>query len=734
MRLSATLLTTVLLAAPGSLAAGQAAPGPRLVLVLSGGGARGAAHIGVLKVLEEQHIVPDMVVGTSMGSIVGGLYAAGWSPDEIENLLKSVNWNQVFSDGVEREDKSFRRKQDDRPQLIPSWLSFKGFKPYLPPGVLGGQSLELLLRSLDIQSTGERDFDRLPIPYRAVAMDIGTGEAVVIDHGLLATAMRASMSIPGAFPPVDLDGRKLVDGGAAANLPVGIAQKLGAAHVIAVDITSPLTTEGEQFNDFFKVFSHLNSILTVANRVQDTARLREGDVLIRPELGDITFLAFDRAAEAVAIGERAAREKLAELQPFRADDATWRAFEARHHTRPESETVIDRIRVENTSRVSDEVVREALTLRPGQKADDAVLRPALLKLYNLDYFGVIRDRLDTLPDGTRELVVETPPPPYGRARMQFGLAFGGDLRRDAQYAIAIRHQLLAVNRLGGEWENVVQFGDRAVAQTSFYQPLDASMRWFVEPVAGYHRDRQSLYVDGDAVTEYRASRFEGSLEAGRVLGSWGDLRAGAYVQATSYENVVGVSEFPDVDERLAAAEVRFRVDTVSERVFPRNGVELVARFTKSARSMGSDEAFEQVYARGAWALSFGENTIRPQLEYGENLRDTASVFTLFPLGGLGHLSGRAANEFLGEKVAFSAVSYYRRLKKLDMAGIRVRVYVGTSLEAGNVYDRHDPLTLSSLQGAWSAFLGADTPIGPAYLAYGSSDGKRRVYIAIGDRF
>jgi NTE family protein len=734
MRLRAMIVLALLVATPVSTRADSPVAAPRLVLVLSGGGARGAAHIGVLKVLEELHIVPDMVVGTSMGSIVGGLYAAGWSPDEIETLLKTVDWNQIFSDGVVRDEKSFRRKQDDRPQMIPTKLRFKGPKPYVPPGVLGGQSLELLLRSLEIESTGERDFDRLPIPFRAVAMDITTGEAVVIGKGSLATAMRASMSIPGAFPPVVLDGRKLVDGGAAANLPVGIAQGLGAKRVIAVDISSPLKKDATGFNDFFSVFNQLNSILTVSNRREDVARLRDGDVLIRPELGDISFIAFDRAAEAVAIGEQAAREKLDALRQFAADDAAWGAFKSRHHLRPASETVIDRVRLENSSLVSDDVVLDALTITPGQQANDAVLRPALLKLYNLDYFGVIKDSLEILPDGTRELVVDAPPPPYGRNRLQFGLAFGGDFRGESQYAITLRHQLLAANRLGGEWENVLQFGDVFLAQSSFYQPLSAEMKWFVQPLAGYRRERQEIWSDDKAVAEYRATVGLARLDAGRVLGTWGELRVGAYFSSDRFENIVGESSYPNSDEHRGAAEVLFRVDSESARVFPRSGALLELRYTKSAGALGSDDRFEQVYGRGRYAFSFGEYTIRPDLEYGDNLCPVDSVFSLFSLGGLAHLSGLAERELLGEKVAFGALAFYRRLKSLDLAGIHVRVYAGASLEAGNVYQRKDPITADSLKTGWSAYLGADTPIGPAYLAYGNTGGKGRVYVAVGDRY
>ena len=734
MRAVVLAVVTLCLTLPQPGLADQDRPPEKLVLVLSGGGARGAAHIGVLRVLEELHVVPDMVVGTSMGSIVGGLYASGWSPDEIEALLKSVDWNTVFSDRVEREDKSFRRKQDDRPQMIPTKMRFRGLKPYVPPGVLGGQSLELLLRALEISSTGESDFDRLPIPYRAVAMDIATGDAVVIGRGSLATAMRASMSIPGAFPPVELGGRKLVDGGAAANLPVGIAQKLGATRVIAVDISSPLTREGKAFSDFFSVFSQLNSILTVSNRVTDTERLREGDVLIVPALGDITFLDFERATEAVGIGEQAAREKIAALRAFAGSDDAWSAFKARHHRRPAEDTVIDAIRIENSSPVSDELVREALSVEPGIRAYDATLRPALLRLYNLDYFGIIKPRLDTLADGSHELVVGTPAAPYGRNRLQFGLAFGGDMHGSSDYAITLRHQLLAANRLGGEWQNVVQFGGVGGFESSFYQPLDYGMRWFVHPRASYSRERQVLWADGKAVTEYLKWDNAVHLDAGRVLGSWGEIRAGAFYSSDRFENQIGPKLLPDFSTHRGAGIVSFRVDTDSARAFPRHGANLLVRYVKSAEALGSDEKFEQVYGRGAWSFSFGENTLRPELEYGDNLEDQTSVFGLFSLGGPAHLSGLGTNELLGERVAYGAVTYFRRLSRLDLAGLHARVYAGATLEAGDTYRRDEALTADSLQKGWSVFLGADTPMGPAYLAYGNTDGHGRFYLVIGDRY
>jgi NTE family protein len=315
----------IALVAPPARASEPAPPEaerPKLALVLSGGGARGVAHVGVLKVLEELHVVPDMVVGTSMGAVVGGLYAAGWRPDQIEELVRTVDWEGVFTDAVPRRDKSFRRKQDDRPVLIQGRLAFDGLKPALPSGVIRGQKLEILLHTLELLSVQTTDFDDLPIPYRAVAADLTTGEAVALSSGSLATAIRASMSIPGAFPPVKMDNLNLVDGGVAANLPIGIARDLGADEIIAVDISSPLIAEGENFETFASIVRHLNGLLTAGNVARDLELLGPNDLLIRPDLGDITFISFDRVEEAETIGEQAARAVAAELEGYAGGRST----------------------------------------------------------------------------------------------------------------------------------------------------------------------------------------------------------------------------------------------------------------------------------------------------------------------------------------------------------------------------------------------------------------------------
>ncbi len=565
---------------------GESGSDEKLVLVLSGGGARGAAHIGVLKVLEELHVAPDLIVGTSMGSIIGGLYAAGWSPTEIEELLASIDWNGIFSDEVPRSDLSFRRKQDDRPILIQARLYFKGLKPYLPAGILGGQRLELLMDTLQTESATAADLDELNIPFRAVAADIATGQPVVIDNTTLAKAMRASMSIPGAFSPVELDGKKLVDGGSVANLPVGIAKKLGATSVIAVDISSPLIADEDELDTFFSVFNQLNSLLTVGNRDRDVALLDDDDVLVEPDLGDISFVGFDRALEAVNIGEATANEMAEALARFATEDEKdWDAYLARQRRRPRGHMTIDRVRIVNTAPISDAVVRRALSLKAPATYEPVSLAEDLMRLHSLRYFGIIDFHIDG-DDGDRELVITTPPRPSGRGSVQFGFGFQDDFSGNTGYTLTARHQLLAVNRRGGEWQNILQFGTVGLFQSQFYQPLDNAMRWFVEPSVGFQREIAQLWADGTPVVQYEIEDTSAQLSAGRVFGRWGELRATAYTADYKAVPRIGDPSFPPDDERRGGFALGFRVDTIDQVAFPRNGVAADAFYERSSEALG----------------------------------------------------------------------------------------------------------------------------------------------------
>ncbi len=705
---------------------------PELALVLSGGGARGAAHIGVLKVLEELHVVPDLIVGTSMGSIVGGLYAAGYSPEEIEEILADTDWGAVFVDRAPREDDSFRRKKDDEPILIPLKLRFKGIRPYMPSGILGGNSVEQLLRSLTLRATDATDFDDLPIPYRAVAADIETGQAVVLGEGRLSDAMRASMSIAGTFAPAVIDGRRLVDGGAVANVPVGIAQELGARRVIVVDISSPLEHDLEQ-RSFMGILGQLSGLLTVGNRAVDIARMRDGDVLLRPDLRDVSFSAFKRAREAVGYGEEAARAKIAALRAFSASDARWAEFVASHRKRDLAAVPVEAVKIENSSWVDDGVVAALVDVPTGAPLDDAKLRSDLRTLYALDYFGVLRDDFD-VRDGRGTLTLRTPAKPYGRGSLQFGLSLESDLQGAASYAFTVRHMVLAVNRRAGEWVNIGQFGNDIVFRSEFYQPFDPGLRWFVAPSVEYERRTQNIWVDGNPVADYTLEGRTARLDAGRVFGRWGDLRLGLFRGSYSAFPRIGLSIFPSFDEEGGGVRLSFRADTEDTVAFPTRGTRAEIDLVRSDEALGANLEGTYLMADLEKAISAGQGTVVLGAEGGLNVHgDTAERSTVL-LGGFLRLSGLGKNELIGKKGGIVRAVFYYDLVRLELGALSNRVFIGASLEAGNAYAADDPVTWKSLRSGGALFVGAETVAGPVYLGWGQTEDRDHWYFVFGQRF
>src|SRR5678815_4756903 len=309
-RFQSALLAACFVFGSSSVAVAQSGVGskatPRIGLVLSGGGARGLAHVGVLKVLEELRVPVHCVTGTSMGAIVGGAYAAGATASELEQFVRKADWDDVFRDSPPRTEISTRRKIDDYKTLFAPEYGVTPSSLFLPKGLIAGVSIEGFFRQLTQQVVEVGDFDRLPIPFRAVAADIETGEAVVLSRGSLSRAMRASMSVPGAIAPVEIDGRLLVDGGIANNLPIDEARKLCGDVIIAVNISTP-ALKRDEISSALTVGTQLINFLGKANVERQLASLGQRDVLIAPELGDISAGSFERAADAIRIGEAQAR-------------------------------------------------------------------------------------------------------------------------------------------------------------------------------------------------------------------------------------------------------------------------------------------------------------------------------------------------------------------------------------------------------------------------------------------
>src|SRR3984893_3645517 len=304
----------------GSWAAADPATRPRICLVLSGGGARGMAHIGVLKILEDLKIPVDCIAGTSMGAIVGGLYASGMTALEIEATMRSLDWQEAFHDAPPRRDLAFRRKQDDRNFLVRLPLGLKHGQILLPKGFIQGQKLQETLRQLTLRFSNSTDFDRLPTPFRAVATDLETGDAVLLDKGDLAIAMRASISAPGVFAPVDYQGRLLVDGGLAENLPINVARGMNADILIVSDVSFPLQQRAK-LDSALTISNQMLAILVRKDSDRQRKTLTQQDVLIEPVLGAATSTDFTQGVNTIVQGERAARGAVDRLAALGVDDS-----------------------------------------------------------------------------------------------------------------------------------------------------------------------------------------------------------------------------------------------------------------------------------------------------------------------------------------------------------------------------------------------------------------------------
>src|SRR5436309_3381855 len=392
-------------AAPAAAApAFVAPPGParaRFGLALSGGGARGLAHIGVLKVLEELRVPIDVIAGTSIGAVVGGLYASGMSPDEIAREMERVDWVSLFDDRPPRPDLPYRRKQDDSSAFFDLELGLKSGRILLPRGLIAGQKIGFLFKSLTARAASIDDFDRLPIPFRAVATDLADGSMVVLSRGDLADALRASMSLPSTLAPAEIGGRHLVDGGLVRNLPVDVARDAGADLVIAVDVSTPFDPV-ESLKTLADVTRQVADMLTQDNITKQAV---SADVLIRPDLAAVSATDFAAGAEALRRGEEATRAQADVLRRYSLPPDAFEAHLREVRGAPAAlPTRIDSVRIEGASRVDRRIVERRIRTRSGSTLDLGLLQADLSRLYGLGDFEKVDYRLSRT-DGGADLLI-----------------------------------------------------------------------------------------------------------------------------------------------------------------------------------------------------------------------------------------------------------------------------------------------------------------------------------------
>lgn len=703
----------------------------RTCLVLSGGGARGIAHVGVLKVLERERVPVDCIVGTSMGAVVGSLYASGLSAAEIEDAVRAVQWSGLFRDASDRTNRPLRSRLQDRSFLIGAAIGYRHGKFGIPRSLLQGQRLGLVLRGLLLPAAGVEDFDALPTPFRAVATDLENGDMVVLARGDLPTAVRASMAVSGVLPPVEVDGRLLSDGGTSSNLPVSVARALGATRIIAVDISAPLYKREE-----------LNSPLTVTDQVI-TAMMRRitqaeidslgaGDVLIAPELGEIGSADFELAVQdGIGLGEAAAAAQAAALRAFALPEAQYAAWKDRRHAGIRRLGRIARIELDNRSPASDAVLRAYLREHPDDEFDREIIERDIARLYGIGEFESVDYALRPAQGEAGDVLrVSVREKQWGQGSLRFGLRLEDDFDGSSNFDFGARLRATEVNERGAEWQLDGQIGKTTRLAFEWLQPLDEARQRWVLPRLGFSARNQPIFLNELRAIELRRSSLEAGLDAGRWLDDWGSVSAGVFRRASHYAARTSSVDIESRTEHTAGLRLDFLRDSQDDAQFPRHGTYLQASLRQHARLAGGDFDSTVLEFRSSHALPILDDDrllLQGRLQYavGNDLPADELGF----LGGFLDLSGFAEDARFGRHLALGQAIYYRNVATVFD---RYRLFAGGSIEAGNAWDLDSQISLDSLLWGGSVFVASESPLGALYFGYGHAEaGENSLYLFVG---
>jgi NTE family protein len=713
----------------GAGASEPATPRPRIGLALGGGGARGGAHVGVLEVLDELHVPVDVIAGTSMGAVVGGVYAAGVPIERIDRAFREANWSDLLDDRPAYRDLVFRRKEDASRYLVDFELGIHDGRFRQPHGLRAGQKLAFEARALLIDTPAETDFSKLPIPFRAVATDVETGERVVLDHGDLVQAILASFAVPGVFAPVAIDGRLLIDGGISDNLPVELAREAGADVVIAVDVGA-LLVKRDKLNSMFSVLGQTMSFLT---RKNSDPSARAADLVIAPDLTGISSSEFAATPEAILRGRAAALAMRDTLARYALDDAAWEAYAAARRPPPPPPRRIEHVQVAGNRRVDSRLILGHMKVKPGDVLDVRALREDLVRVFGLDYFERVTIDVAAGPDG-ETLVVNVSEKDWGPTYVRFGLETVDDLQGDARYAVRASFTRTLMNRKGLESRTDFQLGSTLIARTELYQPLDFSGRFFVSPWIQGQQEQQPFYDAGRRLAEYDVRVAGGGFDLGVQFGSLGEIRVGVARTIVRADVNTGSADLPSFDVDQGLIRFRLAISTLDRPAIPTKGCETRAGVDLQRAALGSDDEYDRAFAGTSCFFSRGRSTGLFVVDGGTNLGSTIPIYDEFTLGGLFSLGGYAEGEFRGQYFATAKTGYYYRFAALP-AGFGQGVYVGGLFEAGNAWATTAEISASDLRYGFTAILGADTIIGPAFLAVGVGEGgSLRFYLTVGRTF
>lgn len=714
----------------------------KIGVVLSGGGAKGAAHVGVLKILEEHNIPVDYIAGTSIGAYVAGMYSLGYSASEVEAIMMGVDWDSGYSDTIPRNILSYRDKQLRDRYNIPLNIGYNEGQVRAPSGLLRGQTMSQLLRqSTDlVQQFG--NFDDLAIPYRAVATDLETSLPVVISHGSMVKAMQASATVPGALQPAQIEGKLLVDGGIANNMPVDVVKAMGADIIIAVDIGSPLVKK-DKLDSTIAVLDQLSNFLTNASTEKQKLLLTDKDVLIRPAIDALSTTDFTIMPLALTLGKEAANGQLDKLSSMSVSPEEYAAYVEAKKAKgkllmADVRHSVNEIVFDNQSKVSLNLLTETLNIKPGQAVSKDELNEALKRIYSLNKFERVDAEFVEGEDG-RVLTVTTKAKSWGPNYFQLGFNWEDDFNSESAISFDMAYTMTDLTFNGGEWRNEIKLGMEKLFATEFYQPLDRDQQFFSRARYQYDTRNWDLYDNNNRLLTFDKKTHTIELGIGYNYTSQGTIELGLVAEKGAIINDAWLSR--DLDFSSYGAYFRFGYDSLDSISFPTSGNRVTLNVY--VRNEDFDDIIDdnqnqysvQIEADWKGALSVGNHAFVGKASISTNDNDGMNTLHLSELGGFLNLSGYHKDSLTGAHKVFGAFVYQYDLGRDALGMTDYPLYLGWSLEAGNVWDERSEVTLTDLIYASSLYIGTDTSMGPAAIGFGITDlGDKSFYLFVGKNF
>jgi NTE family protein len=702
---------------------------PRIALVLSGGGARGFAHIGVLRALQELRVPVDFVVGTSMGSVVGGAYAAGSSVEQLEQLVRRTDWNAVVADRPPRDELIYRRREEDL--LLPSRIEFGVHEDgvSLPPAAAGNEALELALTSVLPSGARDKPANLLQLPFRSVASDLVTGELVELSDAPLFLAMRASLAVPGVFAPVRVNQRLLVDGGLVRNLPVDVAREMGADIIIAVNVGTPLAPEKELVSAV-SVAQQMLQILTEQNVQRSLKELRPSDVLVQPNLGGIGFLDFGRYDRAMKEGEAAVRAMSEKLVKLALPEAQYAAYEIKRLSAPvaiDQAVRLTKLEVAPSGRINPKELEVQSGLKVGQMVTSEQATAAGNQLFGRGDLARVETEVRDDVDG-RSVLIKPTEADWAHSRLRVGLELNSDFSENSAFEIKALHVLSSLNDWGAELRTTARVGTTRVLNTQFWQPLGAGSQWYAAPALEYSSGASDIFnTYGLRQSRYAYDTTTAAMSLGRQLGRWGDLRY-TVARTNSNAHFIIPEDLTRQHVSQTVQQLTFNVDTLDTIAFPTRGTLFSLDWQRALHPGGTTAAVParqevkgmEAFHTGRWAGHVYAEWARSQGGASDN-----------NLGGFLRLSGTTPDSVVGSRTVLGRVVMARTIGAMP-AALGGDVRLGFSLEAGGAYSPQDPLRWGKLKNSASGFIAVDTRFGPLYFGAGTTKGgNSSAYLFLG---